>query len=280
MYTFPGTTWGTYVDATDVNLDPASDFGGVALSTVAVITITARVQESLTFCVTSADADDWDDTANAGANIGSCSADEVAANPPAVTIGHASTGTTLVLDSQNVDLSNGDETGSDPIYSQLSTNATNGAVINLRSNHACGGLSADGGATCAIPPIGDTADIITAGTAEFGMFVSESFDNIDTGAATGDIIPSSVYHDPANVDESDPTQLALGMDNSTATAAVGGSQRTYSGSVSGPFGSMIASSSGPTYRIHNRYIFGATASLTTPAGIYTANLTMTATGTF
>ena len=75
------------------------------------------------------------------------------------------------------------------------------------------------------------------------------------------------------------TQLAFGMDNTTATAQVSG-QSAYSGSVSGTFGSTLAKSTGPTYRVQNRYIFGATAALTTPAGIYTSNMTMTATGTF
>lgn len=271
IYTFPDDSYGGYVDATDVNLDPNSDFGGIALSTAAVITITARVQESLTFCVTSADPTTWTSGGPSAAN--SCSATEVANNPPAVTIGHTVGGTTLVLDSGVVDK------GDTPIYSQLSTNATHGAIINLRSNWACGGLSADGGATCAIPPVGDTATVMTPGTAAFGLFVSDSYPNAATPGATGTISPSGIYNDGVNEDENDMAALAFGLDNSTALAQVSG-QSAYSGSVSGTFGSMIASTSAPTYRIQNRYIFGATAALTTPAGIYTANMTMTATGTF
>lgn len=289
IYTFPDDDYGGYVSATNPNLHADSDFGGIALSTVAVISITARVQESLTFCITSASpinpAAGWDDTAGAGtgANAGSCSATEVAANPPSVTIGHTIGGTTLVLDAGQVDLTDG--TGADvnkPLYSQLSTNATNGAVINLRSNWACGGLSADGGSTCAIPAAGDTPTIFTAGTAAFGLFVGDSFLNNDasSSAATGTITPSAIYNNGVNVDDDNPADLALGMDDTTATAAVGGSQRSYSGSVSGTFGSTVASTTAPVYRVHNKFVFGATAALTTPAGIYTANMTMTATGTF
>ncbi|MFO0781555.1 MAG: hypothetical protein U0524_01510 [Candidatus Saccharimonadales bacterium] len=268
IYTFPDDSWGTYVDADTVNLDPNSDFGGIALSTAAVITITARVQESITFCVSNADPTTW--TAAGGGTAYSCSASEVADNPPAVTIGHTVGGTTLVLDSGVVDK------GDTPIWSQLSTNATHGAVINLRSNWACGGLSADGGTTCAIPPVGDTATIMTPGDAAFGIFVSDSYGRPEAVGAT---TPSAAYNDGVNENETDMTQLAFGMDNTTATAQVSG-QSAYSGSVSGTFGSTLAKSTGPTYRVQNRYIFGATAALTTPAGIYTSNMTMTATGTF
>jgi hypothetical protein len=176
------------------------------------------------------------------------------------------------LDSNNVD------TGT--IYSQLSTNATHGAVINMRnSNTSCGGLSADGGTTCAIPAIAGGANTgasaMTAGTAAFGLFVSNS--TADPNGGIGTITPSPIYHDSSHV--TIPTNLWYGMDTTTATGTFAG-QSAYTGSVTGTFGSTVASASAPTYRVENTYVFAATAALTTPAGIYTANLSMIATGTF
>jgi len=278
MYTFTSTTWGSYVSATAVNLGANSDYGGIALTTARAITITARVQESLTFCVSSEDPVNWTD-GGAGPNANSCAAAEVGANLPAITLGHTVGGTTLVLDAGTIDTQD--------IFSQLSTNATHGAVINLRSNPGgggtnatCGGLSADAGTTCAIPPIGATAAAITAGTAVFGLFVKDGYVNAATPASTGTMPASATYNDGVNTNTAAPTTLHFGMDNSTAQAATGGAYRTYSGNVSSTFGSTLAKSSGPTYRLQNQYVFGATAALTTPAGIYTANMSMTATGTF
>ena len=50
--TYANTTQGTYVDPLDSG--NFVDFGGIAMSTVRTITITARVQEKLTFCITRA----------------------------------------------------------------------------------------------------------------------------------------------------------------------------------------------------------------------------------
>lgn len=272
IYTFTNNSWGSYSSPTAVNLGANSDYGGVALSITSVITITARVQESLTFCVTSADPTTWTTTHDCGDTV-------VGSNLPAVTLGHTVGGSTLVLEPSQVDRAT--------IYSQLSTNATHGALITLRSNPGgntttnatCGGLSSDAGTTCAIPPVGATAAAIAAGTAAFGLFVSDSYLDAASPAATGTITPHATYHNASHDDEITP-DLWYGMDNSTATAVNGNVANTYSGSVSGTFGSELAHTTGPTYRVENNYVFAATASLTTPAGIYTANMSMTATGTF
>jgi hypothetical protein len=57
-------------------------------------------------------------------------------------------------------------------------------------------------------------------------------------------------------------------------------QTTSGNNVTSEFGSTLASSTGPTYLVDTNYVFAATAGLTTPAGIYSANLSMIATGTF
>jgi hypothetical protein len=260
IYSFANNSWGTYASATSAG--NFLDYGGIALSTTTAITITARVQESLMFCVTASNPTAW--TAH------DCSDTLVASNPPALVLGHGSP--TAVLDSSAVDVGS--------IYSQLSTNATSGAVINIHnSNTSCGGLSANGGTTCAIPPINSGsnagASAMTAGTAAFGLFVSSS--TADPSGGVGTITPSSIYHNNSHVTV--PTDVWYGMDTATALGA-GTIPATYTGGVTSTFGSTIASASAPVYRVENTYTFAATAALTTPAGIYTANLSMIATGSF
>jgi hypothetical protein len=180
-----------------------------------------------------------------------------------------------VLDSSQVD------TGS--VYTQLSTNATSGAVINMHnSNTSCGGLSANGGTTCAIPPINSGsnagASAMAAGTAAFGLFVSDS--TADPANGNGTITPMGIYHNASHV--TIPTDLWYGMDTATSLGANTSPRPTitYTGGVGSTFGSTVAYSTAPMYRVENTYVFAATAALTTPAGIYTANLSMIATGQF
>ena len=260
IYTYTNNSQGTYASPT--NAGNYVDYGGIALSTTNVITITARVQESLLFCVRASNP--------TSCRTHDCSDTSVASSPPALVLGHGSP--TAVLDSSAVD------TGT--IYSQLSTNATNGAVINMHnSNTSCGGLSANGGTTCAIPAINSGsnagASAMTAGTAAFGLFVSDS--TADPSGGTGTITPSNIYHNGSHV--TIPTDLWYGMDTTTALGA-GTIPVTYTGGVTSTFGSTIASTNAPCYRVENTYVFAATAALTTPAGIYTANLSMIATGSF
>jgi hypothetical protein len=275
VYTYTNGTFGTYASATSVG--NFVDYGGFALSTNRIISITARVQESLTFCVSGANQNTW--TTNHD-----CS-DPSAATAPSLTLGHGSP--TPILDSNNVDYGT--------VFSQLSTNATYGATIAMRnSNSTCSndggttfpsGLSADGGTTCAIPGAGDTAVAIVAGVAKFGMFVWDSQQDL---GGVGTITPAATYHDNAhddftvggvassNFNDSGaivPTDVFYGMDYTTA-------QTTQFGNVRTTFGSVVATCSGPVYRANSAYTFAATASLTTPAGVYSANLDLIATGTF
>jgi hypothetical protein len=269
MYTYPTNTFGTYTGPTGVNADNHVDYGGIALSTTRVITITARVQETLTFCVTTADPSLWTTTHD-------CSDTAVSSNPPAVTLGHFS-GPTRVLDANTVD-------NNTPVYTQLSTNATSGAVINIRnSNLTCGGLSADGGTTCAIPAqnggsgAGPTAIAIgSTGGAQFGLFVSNSSADVN---GVGTLTADSTYHSDSHCGA---TSVVFPVCPNTGGAGdYFYSMDTTAGiGVTSTFGSTLAASSAPVYRLDTQYIFAATAALTTPAGIYTANMSMIATGTF
>jgi hypothetical protein len=96
----------------------------------------------------------------------------------------------------------------------------------------------------------------------------------DGALGTNGVIPSGVtftpataYHNAAHVTV--PNDVWYGMDTQTAND-----------NVTSTFGSTICSTDGPVYRVNTSYTFAATAALTTPAGIYTANMSMIATGTF
>ena len=240
------TTTGTY-----------KDFGGIALTTVAQVTITARVMETLTFCVTKDNID-----GSGGASLDTCAE---ATLPPAVDIG---LGTPKVLDASRID--------SDTVYTQLSTNATSGAIVRMKATNTCAnaGLSASGGATCNIPGIagsgdGSTPIALTAGTAAYGLFVSDSRTTSTGAPSTGTITPNANYNNGTNENEGAPSTIHYGMDSRNATDGV---RSTY--------GDAIASSSGPVARVNNNLVFAATSALTTPAGIYTGNEILIATGTF
>lgn len=251
FYTYANTTWGSYVSA--INVGTYLDYGGVALSTTNTITITARVQEQLTFCVTKSDPATW--------TVPDCSDTSVASNPPALTLGHGSP--TPVLDAQTVD------TGT--VWSQLSTNATAGASITMRnSNTVCGGLSADNGATCAIPANNSGAAtasgmlVGSSGGAQFGMYAGPYA--VGGMGTIGTVAGSAAYFASGHA-PTDPTPY-WGMDTVSTN------------NVKTVYGSTVASTAGPVYRACDQYTFAATAGLSTPAGIYTANLNLVATGTF
>lgn len=151
----------TYTTANAANYVPAAstgaattigagnvDTGGAALSTSSQITVSATVQESLTFCVS-------------GSVIsGTCSG----LSAPALTIG---TGSPAVLTTA------GQGT---PAYTQLSTNATSGVNVRMKAINLCsnGGLTTSqpdiAGGCASIPGIGSSAVVLTAGT--WGMCVA------------------------------------------------------------------------------------------------------------
>jgi len=228
------------------------DYGGFALSTVSNISITAKVQESLTFCTSAADL--------SGASSNTCAS----ATTPTLTLGHGSPAPG-VLDNTAVDRATA--------YTQASTNATSGLAIRMHATNSCtnAGLSANGGSTCNINGMPTTsgipAQVLTAGTTAFGLYVSNSATTSGVGTSTGTITPNGNYHDAAHTNEG------------TGDLYYGMNQTANSGVVS-TYGDAIASSSAPVSQINNHLVFGATAGLTVPAGIYTGSESLIATGTF
>ena len=129
--TYTNATFGTYSSPTS----PGNyvDYGGIALSTGATITITAKVMESLAFCVYTATCGDT----------------------TALNLGH---GANTVLDTSAVDLATA--------KFSLSTNAKTGAIINLKGDT----LKTTGGANSFAAA--GTVSAIAAGTEKFGVDVS------------------------------------------------------------------------------------------------------------
>ncbi len=151
----------TYTDTTGANAYASAapgthiDDGSVAIAITDSVGVSGAVLETMTFCAASVAI-----TANCGNASG---------NLPDLTLGE---GTPKALTSSA--LSTGD------VYTQLSTNAVNGAIVRIKSgNSNCSGLALNGGATCAIAAAGTTGTF-SAGTAKFGVYV-----NPTTGSNTG-----------------------------------------------------------------------------------------------
>ena len=135
----------TYNDSTQVanhtggaTVGTTIDSGGIALSTANQISITARVQEQLTFCVNK--------TATTGCTVG---------GSPTLEIGHG--GPPIFIDSTAVD--------TDFATFGLATNASSGAIVRMRGNTLTSGSND-------IDPRGSAALPIVAGTERFGMQVT------------------------------------------------------------------------------------------------------------
>lgn len=231
----------THAAADDgASTNEAEDYGGIALSTAAVISITAKVQETLVFCVSGPNGYDGGGEPVTPTIGNGCSS---GISTPNLVLGH---GTNMILDNQFTD--------NDSAYMQASTNAQSGINIRMKNVSAttCGGLSRNAGTdNCPIAAVGAAAATIPAGTAAlFGArFVPGS-----------GITAAAPYNGAAS---------NYGMDQTTA-----------GNNVLSTYGSLVGSSAAPLSNIQSELQFAATATVTTPAGLYSANLSIIATGTF
>jgi hypothetical protein len=135
----------------------------------------------------------------------------------------------------------------------IATNASLGAIIRLRSTNTCSGLSTDG-TNCAIDGIG-TNQTMNIGSGKFGLDV-DSYPVTAVTNATGAFNPNTNYNvTPPNY--------------------------SMQSAVTSTYGDDVADTNSlPNYKKFGIYTFAAAAALTTPAGIYTNNYSMIATGTF
>jgi hypothetical protein len=140
-------TYTTAAAATSHNTNSPSgyqDYGGIALGIVPTINITAKVQETLSFCVYKTTCGD----------------------DPSFTIGHT-VGTATVIDANQIDPAD--------VNFSISTNANGGAKIRMKGDT----LKSNGNS---ISAAGASAFTFVAGTEKFGVRVSTAGTNITAAA--------------------------------------------------------------------------------------------------
>jgi len=147
------------------------------------------------------------------------------------------------------------------IFTQLSTNAASGAVVSLKSNAVnCGGLKLVGSTdvnNCHIAPAGTTGTINT-GDAKFGV---RAIATADSGTNPGGV-------------------LQLTSNYSATDYRMNGAVDNLSG-VTSTYGDPIFNTNGLPANGKNMTLnFAAAANNSTPAGLYSADLSLVATGKF
>lgn len=232
----------TYASASAATSDSAGsaglDSGSVAMSTTNTIGVSGAVLETMTFCVAAADIKancDLSGNANPTLKLG-----ETVGSVKALSSTAVSTGI---------------------LYTQISTNAASGAVVNLKSATTCGGLQRAGAATCDIAPA-LTSGGINQGDAKFGLTVGASAAATQgTGInAKGTVAASGTYNS------------SVYQFNYISGGATG---------VTSAIGDPILNTAGAPANNQNTPItFGVSIANNTPAGNYQTSLSMIATGKF
>ena len=143
------------------------------------------------------------------------------------------------------------------IYTQISTNSSTGAVVSLKSSTiGCGGLVRAGATNCDIDPSMDTDVLGTDNTAKFG---------VKTTAATG----GTGTFQPAQGSIYVPSAFKMNWVVGDATG------------VTSTFGDAFLDTAGaPATNKKMTLTFGASVTNETPAGLYSADLSLIATGKF
>lgn len=232
----------TYTSASAATSDSAGtaglDNGSVAMYINNTVGVSGSVLESLTFCV-------------AGADI-KANCDLSGNTAPTLKLGET-VGSVKALSSTAVSTGN--------LYTQISTNAASGAVVNLKSATSCGGLQRGGAAGCDIAPALTTGGI-NAGDAKFGLTVGTS-----AAATTGTSINARGAVAPSGSYSSSVYQF-----NYVAGGASG---------VTSPIGDPILNTANaPANNMNTPITFGVSIANNTPAGNYSTSLSMIATGKF
>lgn len=212
------------------------DDGAVAVAINNTIGVSAAVLESLTFCVSGAD------TITDGCASG--------ITAPTLRLGVDQGNGVVALDDQTLSTGN--------VYTQISTNASRGAVVNLKSNATdCGGLlrggTQDPEDRCNIAPA--LAADFEAGDGKFGLRTTT------VAGGTGTFQPSTFY--------ATNTEYRMNYISGNATG------------VTSPYGDpFLNTDNQPATNKKMTVTFGATAAPGTPAGLYSADINLVATGTF
>ena len=230
----------TYADATAASgyasAAPGThvDDGGMAISITSSVGVQGAVLETITFCVSGTTL-----TANCG-NV----------NSTALPLGET-VGTTKALTPGVI--------SEGKIYTQISTNALGGAIVNLKSSTlGCGGLKRAGATTCDIAPALTSGISASANEAKFGVKVGSLS---DTG-----VNPSGTFQATNSYNASTYTLNFTANDTAGVTSVYGDP--------------ILNTNNAPANNKNAELTFGATVSNTTPAGVYSADLSMIATGKF
>jgi len=257
--------------------------GVFAQSTSQTLTVNARVQERLDFCVGSTTVDDSTTT------VGAACTNITGSN---VDIGNIESGQTNVSPVTAVnggDLENG--------VAMVRTNAVNGVVVDYRSllNTSSGALKV-AGATCgAVPSVSGTDQCfntsatqttLTAGTEEFGMTIA----GINCGSVTAytcDFLTAGgggVAGTDYNLQrDAEFDGAGAGVYVTDANQVAGATNGGYAWDATGAV-DRIASSASSTVKVVDDEAmvlkFAGTAGITTPTGSYTVQADFLATATF
>ena len=224
---------------TSANVDAGAahiDDGSAAVSINDTIGVTAAVLETMTFCV--------------GKTVINNNCDLTGNSQPTIALGEP-VGTVIALSPTAV------STGT--VFTQISTNAANGAIVSMKSSATgCGGLKRSGyPAACDIAPAQNTD--ITAGQAKFGVKTAAS----TTGTNGGGIfepVTGSYY-----------SNSAYGLKYTAGDAS----------GITSPYGDPFLDTAGaPANNINMQLTFGASITNNTPAGNYSTNINLIATGKF
>ncbi len=235
--------------STPTSLSGMVDSGGIALAITPTIGVSGLVLETMTFCVSKEEIP---------ANCGSTEA-------PVLVLGEeTSEGSGVYALVQ-------DEINEGSIFTQISTNASSGAVVRLKSNALnCGGLLRAGApGACDIAPA-LAGGIDPTNTALFGIRTSTAFPTDGVANANGLFVPVS------ELDEEDEPFTYY----SNANFAMRFVENNTTG-VTSTYGDPFLDTAGAPVNNQNMQLtFGVTVSNDTPAGTYSADLSLIAVGKF
>ena len=228
-YTSP-TSPGTY-----------ADYGGIALSTAANISITSKVFETLSYCVFQS----------------------TCGTAPDLTLGDPTTGA----------LSSTGAYVNDNAQYTIATNAASGATVDMRGTTLCrsstpSNCNTGTAGAYTITAIGSAETASVVGNEQFGMCV-------DTTGATGSLAAATTYVDSIN-----NCHTGLTTGSYTGSSKFGFNDSTSSGGTNNAGGSTLMSATAPISSYTGTFAFLGNISTTTEPGIYTTSLNTTATGKF
>ncbi len=250
------------------------DDGGVAMAIANHLTLTARVQEVLQFCV---GTDDSSTLSSSGAGATGDDCTDVLGTD--LSLG--------VVDSSSIqrtsDADNGatatNLTGNDGLF-MVRTNASSGAIVYYKAEHVTG-LSNGGAATLRRGSVDDCGTIASVSNACFNSAGGDTVTPAQSAITAGTELFGMTLRSKSNVTGGATNVLtcdaAYDGDGSCSTGAATG----YAWSAGAtPTFDTIATSSGPIDDEIARIEFAATASPTTPTGLYTTTANFVATSTY